>query len=100
MVRRIALQTDKSGPSNVPPAVILKGVVEDRAWEAFISASFQKSLTAGKKYIPTPQDRNGYGEFKVKGKINPGVERYKERRIRKGAPANCQQGMQIWLTTS
>lgn len=60
----------------------------------------KKFETAGKKYTPTPQDRNGYGEFKVKGKINPGVERYKERRIRKGAPANCQQGMQIWLTTS
>lgn len=56
MTRMTATQNDKSGPSNVPHTVILKRVVEERGWEAFISTSFQKkSETAGKKYMQHPK---------------------------------------------
>lgn len=47
----IPVQTDNRRLSDIPHTVILKGVVKETAWEAFISASFQKKFeTAGKKY--------------------------------------------------
>lgn len=80
----------------------LKGVVEDRTWEALISASFQKSFwrLLAKNIRQHPKTEMDMESSRWREKINPGVERYKERPIRKGVPANSQQGMQIWLTTS
>lgn len=54
----IAVQTNKRKPSNIPHAVISKGVAEERAREAFISASFQKSwrLQKYKQHHKTEMD--------------------------------------------
>lgn len=71
----IAVQTDNRRPSDIPHAVILKGVVKETAREAFISASFQKKFeTAGENISNTTRQKwiwraQGEGEKKARSRV-------------------------------